>query len=268
MIPRRRRSVRPTCVARIVLLDPFTVVAQVVNFLILVVALKYVLFDRVVEAMDRREREIRARLDTAAAREQDADRRAHELRRSRGELDDRRERLMADARADVAEQRESMLAEARRDLDERRGHWERALRLEHDHVMRDLDRRMADGIVEVLDRAFTRLAGVDLEQRVVDVAFEWFAQEEVVGREFGDVEWIEVATSFELDDDARCRVRDRLAGLGIGSVPVSFRQDRDLVLGVRLRAADVSVEWSVGDYLERLREMLDAGLPDPVDRDP
>jgi F-type H+-transporting ATPase subunit b len=38
-----------------VLIDWFTVVAQIVNFLILVALLKHFLYDRIIRAMDKRE---------------------------------------------------------------------------------------------------------------------------------------------------------------------------------------------------------------------
>jgi hypothetical protein len=49
-----------------VLIDPFTVIAQIVNFAILAFALKRLLYDRVIQAMDAREASIAARLDDAA----------------------------------------------------------------------------------------------------------------------------------------------------------------------------------------------------------
>ena len=49
------------------LIDPFTVIAQIVNFAILAIVLKYVLYDRVIAAMDRREESIAERLDARDA---------------------------------------------------------------------------------------------------------------------------------------------------------------------------------------------------------
>lgn len=260
------------------LLDPFTVVAQVVNFLILVVALKYVLFDRIVGAIDVREQEITSRLESARTREEEAEQRADELRKARHDLDERRERLLAEARAEVADRRASMLDDARHELDERRSHWERALRQEHERALRDFDRRVADGMFELVRDALGRLANDDLERRVVDVAFDRFAADGVVAGEFGTatdrtMDRIEVATSFELGADGRRRVRERLAALGVvareDDGPIVFRRDPALVLGVRLRAAAVSVEWSADDYLDRLRSAVEAGRPatdqDPID---
>jgi F-type H+-transporting ATPase subunit b len=57
-----------------VLIDWFTVAAQIVNFLILMALLKYFLYDRVVKAMDEREEKIHSRLQQAESLRQEAER--------------------------------------------------------------------------------------------------------------------------------------------------------------------------------------------------
>jgi F-type H+-transporting ATPase subunit b len=47
------------------LIDWFTVVAQIINFLILVALLKHFLYGRIIKAMDQREERINSRLEEA-----------------------------------------------------------------------------------------------------------------------------------------------------------------------------------------------------------
>ena len=58
------------------LINWFTVIAQIVNFLILVFLLKYFLYDRIVKAMDEREQRIQLRLKEAEEKKQEADQEA------------------------------------------------------------------------------------------------------------------------------------------------------------------------------------------------
>ena len=62
------------------LINWFTVLAQIVNFLILVVLLKYLLYNRIIKAMDEREGKIQLRLKEAEAKEQAAGQEAQSLR--------------------------------------------------------------------------------------------------------------------------------------------------------------------------------------------
>ncbi len=53
--------------------DWFTVVAQIINFLILVALLKRFLYGPIIRAMDRREAEIASRMDAASDKTADAE---------------------------------------------------------------------------------------------------------------------------------------------------------------------------------------------------
>ena len=146
---------------------------------------------------------------------------------------------------------------------------------------------------ELLRDALGRLADVELERRVVDTAFDHFVVDDIVVGEFESIGDrgpasagpIEVTTSFEPGEAGRRHVLDRLVALGVlgvadretdretdgesdretdraggGDLRVSFRRDPRLVIGVRLRVAETSVEWSANDYLERFRSIVEIGL--------
>jgi F-type H+-transporting ATPase subunit b len=85
------------------LIDWFTVGAQVLNFLILIYLLKRFLYGPILRAMDRREERIADRLREAAERSEDAGKRAADLERRQSELAERRDAMMkaAEIEADV-----------------------------------------------------------------------------------------------------------------------------------------------------------------------
>ena len=60
------------------LFDPFTMIAQLINFVVLVVALRHFLYKPVIDAMDERENKIAQRLTDADEREHDQDGNGHE----------------------------------------------------------------------------------------------------------------------------------------------------------------------------------------------
>jgi len=67
-------------------IDWFTVVAQIVNFLILVGLLKKFLYGPIIRAMDDRERRIASRLEEANARERQAQEEVQSYRQKREDL--------------------------------------------------------------------------------------------------------------------------------------------------------------------------------------
>jgi F-type H+-transporting ATPase subunit b len=69
-------------------LDWFTLVAQIVNFLILVLLLKHFLYSRIVQVMDDRERHITAQLEEAEQKQRQADQEADNYRKQQTELEE------------------------------------------------------------------------------------------------------------------------------------------------------------------------------------
>ena len=152
------------------LLDPFTVIAQIVNFAILALALKHFLYDRVIAAMDARERAIAARFEEAEQREAEAREELDEYERSSVRLERERRDLMDDARHQADEHRQRLLDEARAEVDEERRRWQRGLLAEKDELSRELQRRAAHEVVELSRGALTSLARTELESVVLGSA--------------------------------------------------------------------------------------------------
>ena len=83
------------------LIDWFTVVAQIVNFLILVGLLKYFLYGRIIRAMDQREERIAARLAEAQQREQEAKEERQHYQARKEELEKQKGGILAQAREEA-----------------------------------------------------------------------------------------------------------------------------------------------------------------------
>ena len=96
------------------LIDWFTVVAQIVNFLVLVALMKHFLYGPLVAAIDAREKRIAARLAEAEKKNQEADAPVSSRCALEAEqLAREREQMLAEARQEADRQRDEMLEKAR-----------------------------------------------------------------------------------------------------------------------------------------------------------
>lgn len=245
------------------LIDLFTVIAQIINFLVLVVALKFLLFDRVVAAMDEREARIASRLEDAAAREDQAREEAEELREKRQELADREEELMAEARDQARKRRTELLDEARGDVDEQRSRWLRSLEHEQRDLREEIHRRIQTEVLDLGRSVLTQVAGASLERAVVDrgldeiLASDEFTEALDAGRSESRKALV-VRSSFALDDEIQSSVEDRLTEL-VDDLVLRFEVDDELVLGLEMQVGDRVVSWSAEDFLNRL-ERAESGI--------
>lgn len=250
------------------LIDPFTVIAQIVNFAILAFALKRLLYGRVIEAMDRREASIAARLELAEQREAAAEIEATRYREERDRLDRQRRERLDDVRLEVADHRQRLLGEARAEVEAERSRWVAALEADRRDHADQLQHRAAEQILGLSRQALADLADVDLERLVVAQGLAELASDAEVVDELlrpHDEGALVVTTAFPLPADQRRQVTERLRSLGLApDRAIRFAHDPALVLGIEFRGDGTSVGWNAADYLDRLGDVIH-GL-DPVHR--
>lgn len=246
------------------LFDPFTMIAQLINFVVLVVALRHFLYKPVIDAMDEREKKIAQRLTDADEREHEAEAAAESYRRRQVEIDDRRDELLENAGHDAAERRTELIEQAREDVEDRRNRWLQGLRREREDLDRELQRRVGAEVLVVGRRALVALADADIERRALDKALDHLeADEPARSALFGTPEdpdrpaTVTVRLGFP-DEVDRPHLIARLRELGLGEQQaVEFEHSPDAILGVEMRSDTTSIEWNLGDYFDRLGIIVD-----------
>src|SRR5271156_4365009 len=98
-------------------IDWFTVVAQAINFLILVWLLKRFLYKPILHAIDERERGIAARLAEAEATQAEAQQERDEFQHKNEAIDQARAALLKKAEDEAEAERQRLLEIARKDAD-------------------------------------------------------------------------------------------------------------------------------------------------------
>lgn len=240
------------------LIDWFTVVAQLVNFLIIVIVLKVLLFDRVVRIIDQRRQMISAQLEETEEQNTRAQLAIENYESRRRELEAHRHELVHDAKKEAAAVHQRLVDEARRDVEHRAHEWRASLERQHQELVGDMVRRSGDAALALSRRALADLAGLDLEARLIDRFV-------VELKSLDDAERVRIAetvvdhpvtivTSFELDPDLREQlesvVRD-FAGVGAA---IRYQHDQELVCGVVVRFGPRELSWSIDGYMEEIAE--------------
>ncbi len=82
-------------------IDYFTIVAQIINFLVLVFLLRHFLYRPVIKAMDEREQKMVSRLKDAEQKREEAEAEAESFRQMKQELEDKRQEMLTKAAEEV-----------------------------------------------------------------------------------------------------------------------------------------------------------------------
>ena len=242
------------------LIDGFTVGAQVLNFLILVWLMKRFLYQPILDAIDAREQRIAAELADAAAKQAEAQQERNAFQRKNAEFDQQRALLLNQATDAARAERERLLDEARQVALALRTQQQDALRNEARHLHQTLRDRTQQEVFAVARQALTDLAGTPLEERMVDVFAGRLRDLDAVEKERltsalkASPSPVMIRTTFDLPPAQRLATEAAIkATLGV-ETPVEFTTAPDLISGIELTTNGQKVAWSIADYLASLEK--------------
>ncbi|MGC2458097.1 MAG: F0F1 ATP synthase subunit B [Gallionellaceae bacterium] len=242
------------------LIDWFTVIAQAVNFLILVWLLKRFLYKPILNALDAREKRIAAELADADAKKAEAATEREEYNRKNDEFDRQRAALLNKATNEAAAERRRLLDEVRKDADGLRAKLQDTLSSEYRNLHEEIARRTRAEVFAIARKTLTDLAGASLEERMVDVFVRRLHEldNEKKARlaamlEPPDIPVL-VRSAFDLAPARRASIEDAVKATLAAKTPVRFEIVPDLVGGIELIMQGQKVAWSIGDYLASLEK--------------
>ena len=151
------------------LIDWFTVGAQVVNFVILVWLMKHFLYKPILNAIDAREKRIASELADANAKKAEAEKERADFENKNKAFDDQRSALLSKATGDAKAEGAQLLDKARKDADSLRDTQAAALQNDHAKMGGQITRMATEEVFGIARKALSDLATVSLEERMGEV---------------------------------------------------------------------------------------------------
>ncbi len=239
-----------------------TIAAQIFNFLVLVVALYYLLYGPITRAMGEREQRIADRMHDASRREEEAEEQARRYREQCRELADSRDEMLQQARKEAQTERERLVQEAREQIEGMERSWHQNLRDQRASFFRELRKRMGRELCAVARRALADLATADLQAQIVHVFIDRLQDLDDASR--GQIrEALEqavhpprVVSAFELPHDQRRAIAAAARELLGTDGQIDFRRSDELLCGLELNVGGRKVAWSLDSYLDSLEQSI------------
>lgn len=250
------------------LIDWFTVGAQLLNFIILVWLMKRFLYQPVLDAIEAREQKIAAQLADAAATKVEAHQQRDEFQEKIQNFDEQSAELLRQAKAAASVERDRLLHEARVEADAASAQRAKALRADAQHLHAEITRQTQQHVFDISRRVLGDLAGVSLEQQMCEVFIQRLqAVEDPALATLGaalkgvsDAEPALLRSAFELPDLQKKAIRTALETSFGQPIPLKFEATPELVSGIELSARGQKLAWSISDYLTALSSGLEEQL--------
>lgn len=244
------------------LIDWFTVGAQVLNFVILVWLMKRFLYRPVLDAVDAREKRISAELADAQAKQAEAQAARDDFQSRKTAFEAQRDALLAQARTDAQAETTRLMAAARSAADALSARQRQALQDDATRLAGSIVDRTRRAVFDIARNTLAQLADTTLEARAVAVFIGRLRQlngdalQLMVHAVRTTADPVLVRSAFDLPADQVLAIETALKAV-FGSVPaLRFETRPDIVAGIELSADGQKLAWTISGELAGLQERI------------
>jgi F-type H+-transporting ATPase subunit b len=248
------------------LIDWFTVGAQMLNFLILVWLLKRFLYKPILDAIDAREMRIAAELADATAKQAAADKARDEFRTKSKALEDQRSGILGKAADEAKTERERLLAAVRSETEALRLKQQNAMRNDQVTLGQEMTRLAQTEVFAIARKALADLASAGLEERMGEVFTRRLREmnakvKDPLAAAFKSLSGPAVVRSaFEMAASDRSAIQTALNETFSSDIPIRFETAPDIVCGIELTANGQKLAWDIAEYLAAMKRNLQSRL--------
>jgi F-type H+-transporting ATPase subunit b len=249
-------------------IDWFTFIAQIINFIILVFLLWRFLYKPITKTMGERRKRIERQWKEAQQKQEEAQAEAESYRQKQQDLEQRREELLNEAKEKAKAEQETLIKQARQEVDKKQAEWHESIERQQDSFLENLRQRVQEQTHKISRRALQDLANAELEERAISVFIERLKHLEEEERETfrksvqESEEDVVINSAFDMPEETQQKLRDILRKEDIvNGNEIKFSTSSDLICGVEMRSKNHQIAWSLADYLESLEEQLSKEFP-------
>ena len=242
------------------LIDWFTIGAQVLNFLILVWLMKRFLYKPILNAIERREQRIATELANADKKKTEAQKEGDEFKHKNEEFDQQRALLLRNATEEAKTERQRLLDKARETAIALSSKRQEALRNDVQNLHQAISRRTQQEVFAIARKALTDLATTSLEERIGEV-FTRRLREMDDSMKANIAEILKTASdpaivrsAFDLPEEQRVAIQNALNETFSFEIQIRFETVPALISGIELITNGEKIAWNIADYLESLEK--------------
>ena len=249
------------------LIDWFTLLAQIVNFLILIWLLKRFLYKPILNAIDEREKMIAGKLHEAEVSKADASREREEYEQKNTEFDRQRNELLQNAIGEVNSEKQKLLTHTRKEAETLRLRLMETVKAEQKNLSSEIIRRTRTEVFAIVRKTLLDLASVDLEEQMARVFIIRINELNPDERESLDStlkkssKEILVRSTFDLPKKQQIAIQNAIKTNFNLASGINFETAPHLVSGIELITNGYKISWTIEDYLfsleNHIKELLD-----------
>ncbi len=250
----------------------FTVIAQIVNFLILVWLLKRFLYKPVLEAIDEREQKIALRLEEAASKKAEAKKDQDLFRQKNEAFDKERSEKLQIVREEVNSEKERLFEEVREESTALRSKFEDSLKQKQQELTDTLKRKTKDAVFSIAGKTLSDLGNAKLEDQIINVFINKINtlndRDKIKFRDALNDNHapILMKSVFKLSTSAKQELEKAIGTIVQKQLDFNYKLEADLISGITVETASYQMSWNIDSYLDALnKDNITTGKANEID---
>ncbi|MDO6518171.1 F0F1 ATP synthase subunit delta [Zobellia uliginosa] len=242
-------------------IDWFTVIAQIINFLVLMWLLKRFLYRPILASIDERETNIKKQLLDAESQKREAAKARDEFNHKNEIFDKEKDELMRKAAMEAKTEGDRLREKARSEANELKEHLEKAFAEDQTIKNNGMAKRIKDEVLDITRKTLKDLSSASLEGQTLEVFLNKInglqADEKVkLSKALEGGKPILVHSTFPLSEKQREAIRTTVKSLLKTEPVLEFKTRPELINGIEMLSNGYRVSWSIKDYLKPLEEAV------------
>lgn len=240
----------------------FTVIAQIINFLILVWLLKRFLYQPVLDAIDKREKMIAAQVLEAETKNANAQKEHLKYQKKNELFEKERTVNMNKVTEELKLEKERLFDEVKEESYELRTKFEESIKKQALEITASLKQKTTNEVFAIANKTLIDLADSNLEEKIMDIFILKIGKmNEEEKEKFKQAlntndKSLNIKTAFDLSDSSKELLKSTLEEINGQTIKFHYHSGPDLISGIELTAESYQLSWNIESYLDSLKNNL------------
>ena len=240
----------------------FTVIAQILNFLILVWLLKRFLYKPILNAIAEREKKIESQLKDADNRESKAKKEQEEFKKKNEQFDTEKKKLMDKAVEETNVERDKLLENARNEAAELRVKLQKSLSEMQENLNSDIAQKTQEEVFAIARKTLVDLASESLEEQSTTIFIKRINElkkdekQQFITAFTSESSPILITSAFDLPKKQQSDIQKAVTEILGKDTLFKFKTAPEIISGIELTSNGYKVAWSISEYLHSLQKNI------------
>lgn len=237
----------------------FEIVAQMINFFILLFLLQKFFYKPVVNAMEERQKRISKAQEEAEEKSKKADGLIQKYDHKMVEIKEEKREILEKAQKEAQEKKEKLLQEYKEEAEEKRKNFFKEIQEEKELFMKDLRIKLGQNAVKIASAILDSISSKELEEEIFQSFLEKIChiEEEVQIENFSLQGEDIILTSYKvLSKDRKERLKQTLKKSLGDFKELSFEVEENLIIGYELKLETFTIHTNIRKYLEEVEKNI------------